>query len=86
MAQVKGAPVPCEWCGQYTSIGAACDACGSPMEVLSQCVYCGAYSHEAVCQNCQESLSTMSNLVRHSPDKPLLKEAIEQVLDRAPSQ
>ena len=86
MAQNTGTRVPCEWCGQYTSVGAACDTCGSPMEVLSQCLYCGAYSRESVCPNCQESLSTMSNLVRNSPDKPMLKEAIEHVLDRSPSQ
>jgi rRNA maturation protein Nop10 len=85
MAEDRGAPVPCEWCGQYTSVGAACDTCGSPMQVLSQCRYCGDYGLEEVCTNCLESLSTMSNLVRHSPEKPLLKQAIDEVLNRAPS-
>jgi len=83
MAEDTGAPVPCAWCGLYTSVGAACDTCGSPMEVLSQCRYCGAYSSEEICLNCQESLSTMSILVRTSPDKPLLKQAIDQALDRS---
>jgi hypothetical protein len=55
------------------------------MEVLSQCRYCGAHSSEEVCPTCQESLSTMSTLVRNSPDKPLLREAIDRVIDRAPS-
>jgi predicted amidophosphoribosyltransferase len=79
-----GPRVACSWCGLNTPVGAACDVCGSPMEEMNQCPYCGDFSPEVVCRNCQDALSTMSNLVRTAPQKPLLSQMLNDVL-RMPS-
>ena len=85
MAEDIGPEVPCSWCGAPTPLDAVCMACGSPMEELIRCRYCGDLTPDAVCRNCQEVLSTMTNFVRHSPEKPLLEEALKEFRDQAPT-
>jgi hypothetical protein len=84
MAEDMGIQVACSWCGLHTPVGPACERCGSPMEELTQCRYCGALTPDAVCATCQGALSTMSTLARNSP-KQLLDQALTEILDRAPS-
>jgi RNA polymerase subunit RPABC4/transcription elongation factor Spt4 len=84
-AEDMGAEVTCSWCGALTPLDAVCSVCGSPMEELVRCRYCGDLTPDPVCRNCHEVLSTMGNLARHSPDKPLLEEALKEFIDRAPS-
>lgn len=80
-----GSEVTCSWCGALTPLDAACAVCGSPMEELIRCRYCGDLTPDPVCGNCHEVLSTMGNLSRHSPNKPALEEALKEFTDRAPS-
>lgn len=85
MTEDIGPEVPCSWCGARTPLDGACAVCGSPMEELIRCRYCGDLTPDAVCKNCHEVLSTMTNFARNSPDKPLLQEALKEVIDRTPS-
>jgi hypothetical protein len=84
VAEDMRAEVTCSWCGALTPLDAVCSACGSPMEKLILCRYCGDLTPDPVCSNCHEVLSTMGNLARHSPDKPLLEEALKEFIDRGP--
>ena len=85
MAEDIGPQVPCSWCGAPTPLDGACAICGSPLEELVCCRYCGDLTPDEVCRKCHEVLSTMTNLSRNDPDKPLLKEALAEFTDRASS-
>ena len=84
MAEDIGHQVPCSWCGAQTPLDAACAFCGSPMEELVRCRYCGDYTPDEVCRKCHEALSTMTILSSNS-EKPLLKDVLKEIFDRAPS-
>lgn len=85
MVESTGPDVVCQWCGFGTPMGAACLTCGSPMETLTRCLYCGDFTPDPVCGNCQNVLATMSNLSRAAPDRSALGDVLKEVIDRAPS-